>query len=44
MSDFDALKLTLDAIYLTFTGDAPITIWSGLFIDIINNIMGWFIW
>lgn len=36
MPNIDALKLTLDAIYLTFTGQAPVSVWEPLFEDIIR--------
>ena len=34
--------LTLSAIFLTLTGQAPVSAWFGLFEDIFNNLMGVF--
>ena len=38
MPNVDVFELTFDAIYLTLTGDAPISIWLPLVGDVISNI------
>ncbi len=36
----NTLVLTLASIILTLTGEAPISVWFGLFEDVISNLIG----
>ncbi len=36
----NTIELTLAAIIMTLTGEAPVTVWLGLIEDIITNLLG----